>query len=98
VNDRDQGTFAILGAAIEVHRTWGHGFLEAVYSQALAFEMVLRGIDFRKEFRIPVFHKDVKLDCGYCADFLCCGAILVELKAQAGLTNVSVPSASFCGF
>jgi GxxExxY protein len=63
--ERDQQTSAILAAAIEVHRTLGPGFLEAVYLNALCQELSVRGIPFRREVAIPVFYKGEKLPCGY---------------------------------
>ena len=86
--DRDSQTAAIIGAAFEVHNTLGHGFLEAVYLNALCLELMMRDIPFRREIAIPVFYKGEKLACGYRCDLLCFGSLLVELKAQAGLTEV----------
>jgi GxxExxY protein len=85
---RDAQTSAILGAAVEVHRILGHGFLEAVYLNALCLELVQREIPFIRELAIPVFYKETKLACGYRADLLCYGSVLVELKAQSGLTEI----------
>lgn len=67
--------FQIIGAAQEVHRQLGHGFLEAVYQEALAVEFTLRTIPFEKEKSFPVFYKNQTLNkyYHYQADFYCYG-------------------------
>ena len=77
----DQQTYEIIGAAIEVHRTMGHGFLEAVYQESLEKEFLCRRIPFRREFPLQVSYKGHVLTTSYQADFLCYGEIIVELKA-----------------
>lgn len=73
---------------MEVHSILGPGFLEAVYQHALVLELRNREIPFQAQVAIPVFYKLDKLDCGYRADLLCYGTILVELKAQRALTEI----------
>lgn len=84
---QDQQTFEIIGAAMEVHRELGYGFLEAVYQAALKVEFHRREIPFRAEVDLPVFYKGERLPCGYRADFICYENVLVETKAVSALTT-----------
>ncbi len=77
--------YAIYGAAIEVHRELGHGFLEPVYQEALARELATRGIPFEKQKELRIAYKGELLDKTYQADFVCYGKIIVELKALSQL-------------
>lgn len=77
----DEQTFEIIGAAMAVHRELGHGFLEAVYQEALAIEFTDRGIPFAREVELPILFRAQRLNTGYRADFLCFDDIIVELKA-----------------
>ena len=77
-------SYALIGAAMEVHRILGPGFLEAVYQAALAHELQLRGISFQQFVKLPVSYKGVLIG-DYEADFLIEGKIILELKAVTNL-------------
>jgi GxxExxY protein len=85
--EKDPETFAIIGAAMEVHRELGHGFLELVYQTALALEFQERAIPFKAEVALPIRYKGELLTCGYRADFICFENVIVETKAIAKLTG-----------
>ena len=78
-------THKIIGAAMEVHRTLGTGFLEAVYEDVLAIEFKLQGIRYQKQKPLCVFYKGYKVR-DYICDFLIEDTVLVELKAIKRLT------------
>ncbi len=79
-------SFAIIGAAMEVHRVLGPGFLESVYQAALERELTLRGIPFRHQVELPVKYKD-ELVGVYKADLVVDGKIILEIKAVSRLNS-----------
>ena len=84
---RDPQTYAIIGAAMEVHRLLGPGFLEAVYQEAMGIELGLRGIPFAAKIELSVYYKEQRLSCFYKPDFLCYESVIVEIKALQALTG-----------
>ena len=86
----DQQTYDIIGAALEVHKSLGPGFLEVVYKEALSIELAERRIPFSDEVEIPVFYKGKKLKTCYRSDFICHGSIIVELKAISQLGDLEM--------
>ena len=88
MTDLNAFTDAVIGAATEVHRTLGPGLLESTYEMCLCRELDIRGIPFERRVPIPVEYKGVKLDCGYRADIVVDGGILVEIKAIDSLLSV----------
>ena len=73
--------YRIIGAAMEVHRVFGPGFLEAVYQEALAIEFRLRGIPFVEKPQLHLDFKGHPLKTFYVPDFLCYDEVVVEIKA-----------------
>ena len=78
---------AVIGAAIEVHRLLGPGYLESVYEQALAIELELRGLPFERQKTIHVNYKGQAVGEGR-LDLLVGGCLIVELKAVDALAPI----------
>lgn len=91
MKEPDKGTDEIaklvVDAAVEVHRVLGPGYLEAVYEDALAAELTLRGIPFERQKPIDVDYKGRKVGEGR-LDFLVSGKLVVELNAVESFTPV----------
>jgi len=73
---------AIIGAAIEVHRHLGPGFLERIYQEALCLELHSRGLEFERERAVVVHYRGTAIP-GQRIDLIVKGCVLVELKAAA---------------
>jgi GxxExxY protein len=85
--NKDPQTYAIIGAAMEVHRVLGHGFLEAVYQEALALGLEDRSVPFQPEVALPIAYQGRRLQCSYRAVFVCFEEVVLELKALSQLTG-----------
>lgn len=85
-------THAIIGSAMEVHKTLGNGFQEVVYQRALAVEMSLRKLLFQRELELPLFYKSAEIRTRR-VDFFIEDKILVELKAIIQLEEVHLAQA-----
>ena len=81
-------TYKIIGAAMQVHKHLGPGFLESVYQEAMEMELAIQGIPFRSQQKIQVQYKGKNLQHFYIADFICFDKIVVELKAVSGILPI----------
>jgi GxxExxY protein len=78
---------AVIGAAIEVHRNLGAGYLESIYEEVLAVELTLRGISFVRQKTFGVDYKGHGIGEGR-LDFLVGEDLLVELKPVEALAPI----------
>ena len=85
-------TGKIIGCAMEVHKILGSGFQEVIYQRALAIEMTLQGIDFKREFDMQIFYKGEQIGTRR-VDFLVEGVVSVEIKAIAALDDTHLTQA-----
>ena len=84
---RDKKTFAIIGAAMEVHKELGSGFLEAVYQEAMEKELAYHEIPCKSKPPVRIKYKGEPLKKKYEPDFICYDKVIVEIKAMDKLSG-----------
>jgi GxxExxY protein len=81
-------TSDIISSAIKIHRRLGPGLLESAYEACLAYELGRLGRKVERQRAVPLFYEEVKLDCGFRADLVVDGTVVVELKCKETLHPV----------
>jgi GxxExxY protein len=84
-NDR---TYKIIGAAMEVHKELGCGFLEPVYQEALETELENQGLPYKSQSVIDIYYKQKLLEKKYQPDFICFNEVIIEIKALEQLSGI----------
>ncbi len=82
----NQITHKIIGCAMEVHNTLGHGFQEVIYQRALSIELESAGLSFNKEMEMPIFYKGARIGTRR-VDFFVEEKVMLEIKAVEKLEN-----------
>ncbi|HEV2972394.1 MAG TPA: GxxExxY protein, partial [Pirellulales bacterium] len=72
-------TEQIIGAAIEVHRRLGPGFIESIYEAAMMIELRKRGLQARQQVEVPIYYDDLEIGL-HKLDLVVEETIIVELK------------------
>ena len=85
--ENDERTYKIIGAAMEVHRELGCGFLEAVYKESLERELSIQNIPYKAQVDVEISYKGKPLDKRYQPDFICFDEVIIEIKALDKLTG-----------
>lgn len=85
---RSRTTERIIGAAIKIHRRLGPGLLESSDEACLAYELEKAGLYVQRQKAVPLVYEMVKLDCGFRADLVVNGEVVVEIKCKEALHPV----------
>jgi len=81
-------TYQIIGAALEVHRVLGSGFLESVYEEALCYELDRKSLPYERQASLDIRYKDLVFLNRFRADIVVDRKIIVEVKAIQRLTAI----------
>ncbi len=86
---KEELSYEIIGAAIEVHQNLGGpGLLESIYEAALCHELSLRRLRFQKQLILPVKYKGVEVKEPLCLDLLVENSVIIEIKATEPNHNI----------
>src|ERR1700740_1037613 len=80
-------TYEIIGACFDVYNELGRGVLEAVYKDALEYELRKRNVQFTRERKFEIHYKEVVLPHFYVADFIIENQVVLEVKALQGAAD-----------
>jgi GxxExxY protein len=70
----------IVNTAFEIHNKLGPGLFESVYEEIMYFELLSKGLKVERQFAVPVYWKDIKMEVGFRADLIVEGKVIIELK------------------
>ncbi|HHT9106463.1 MAG TPA: GxxExxY protein [Candidatus Wujingus californicus] len=79
-------TYKIIGAAQEVYKELGFGYLESVYEDALCYELNLININYQRQVELDIYYKNIVFEHRFKADLLVENKVLVENKAVKQIT------------
>ena len=83
-------TDILIGIGIEIHKELGFGFLEIVYKDAFEYELKLHEHLYEREKQYPVPYKKIILPHKFYADFVVFNSVILEIKAQVGISEVDM--------
>jgi GxxExxY protein len=77
----NDGSEAVIGACIEVHRQLGPGLLESIYEECVCMELRARGVPYERQVVVPVTYKGAPVPCEYRIDLIADRKLIVEIKS-----------------
>ena len=88
IEEYNELTHSIIGAALEVHKILGPGLLEAVYEDCFVEELQLRGLRVERQVHTPIIYKGREVGNPLIIDILVEGCVIVELKTVQELLDI----------
>ena len=80
----------IVEEAVWIHRNIGPGLLESVYCHLMVHRLTIRGLKAKTQVAVPVVFDGVRLECGYRADIVVEGKVVIEVKSVEGIIDLHI--------
>lgn len=81
-------TYKVIGCAIEIHKHLGPGLIESIYEKCFVRELMLRGLEYKKQLWVPLKYKGMEMDTELRLDVIVEDILCVELKSNDGLAPI----------
>ena len=81
-------SYAVIGAAVQMHKSLGPGLLESVYEATLHYDLKELGLEVASQVPMTLIYKGVRLEVGYRIDLLIDNKVIVEIKSLENLAPV----------
>lgn len=81
-------TELVIGCAIQVHKELGPGLLESAYEECLSYELSKYDLKVERQKHLPLIYEEVKMECGYRADFVINQKVVLEIKSVEALNDI----------
>ena len=81
-------SYAVIGAAMSVHKELCPGLLEKAYQECLCYEIAKLGLHVEKEIAMPLIYQGVQLDCGFRMDMLVENKLVIETKTVSEIHDI----------
>jgi GxxExxY protein len=78
----------IVDCCFKIHTSLGPGLLESVYEETLAYELITRGVSFKRQHGIGVTYENIKMDLGFRADLIVEDKVIIEIKSVEAIAPV----------
>ena len=70
----------VVDLCFKIHKQYGPGLFESVYEEIFCYELGKAGLDFKRQYPVPLIHEDIKMEAGFRADVIVMDKVIVELK------------------
>ncbi|HKZ67120.1 MAG TPA: GxxExxY protein [Chitinophagaceae bacterium] len=78
----------VVDLCFKIHKRYGPGLFESVYEEVFCYEWSKNGIQFKRQYGIPLVHEEIKMEMGFRVDVIIDDKVIVELKSVEALAEI----------
>lgn len=78
----------VVDLCFKIHKQYGPGLFESVYEEIFCYELAKTGLNFTRQYPVPLIHEEIKMEVGFRADVIVEQKVIVELKSIEALADI----------